>query len=492
MTIEGPGHNKPPVELPKDQDFLDDLKARYPEVEKGVADYETAFATYPVELSLKDSDVDVAKALGDLIKQAKKDRTAWKAHGTSEKGPLAKLTKIVTNFFTNADEKIKGLLDKYEPVMADYIKQVDAEAERIRQEEIEKQRQKAEAARLAQEAADRAAREAEEQAARKRAEEAAAREAAAKAVREKEEAEARAAAAKAEEQRQEKERAERIRQERATIDTKISFSKGVLKLAERLNQLVEADEATPEEVAQLDEMIRPRGQISIQMTPVSASPHLTDVHVAAVADISQRLQVLRAADDARQSKRAAKAREAARAAEEAEQARVAKERQAQREEDDRRLEASRLLREENEAAAQKAAQEKREADQAARAAREEARGHERDARAADKQAGKLEDDADRAANRADRIQGRGESRANVRGELGSNSGLTRRWVHYVDDPDALRATMGPIGPFVAVDALESAAYHWMRANQASFEGERVTPPELPGVRFALEEDLASR
>lgn len=489
-------HNRPPIVLPKDQEYLDHLKTQYPEIEKGVAEHEKAFATYadkdgrPLELTLKDADV--AKALGDLIKQAKKDRTAWKAHGTNEKGPLTKLAKIVTNFFTGADEKIKALLDRYEPVLADYIKQVDAEAERLRQEEIERQRKKEEEARKAAEEQERQAREAEQAAAKKREEERLAREAAEKAKREKEEAEARAAAAKAEEKRQEEERREKVRAEKERNTAAIRDAKAILKSAERLNQLVEAEEATDAETALLADQIKPRGQISALMGPVSASPHLDEDQAAAVADISQRLQALRAAEDGRTTKRQAKAREDARRAEEREQARLAEQRRQRQADEDARLEASRKAREAEEAAAEKAAQERRDADARARAAREEARQHEKTVREADKASGRAADDADRAANRADRIEGRGESRANVRGELGSNSGLARRWCHYVDDEQAVRKSMGPLGAHIRLDAIEAAAYHWMQAHQDGFEGERVTPPELPGIRFALEEDLASR
>ena len=40
-----------------------------------------------------------------------------------------------------------------------------------------------------------------------------------------------------------------------------------------------------------------------------------------------------------------------------------------------------------------------------------------------------------------------------------------------------------------VDAIKAAAFGYMRAHQAGFEGERVTPAEIPGIRFSLEEDL---
>ena len=67
--------------------------------------------------------------------------------------------------------------------------------------------------------------------------------------------------------------------------------------------------------------------------------------------------------------------------------------------------------------------------------------------------------------------------------------MARNWKHFVNDEAAIRATMGPLGQHIALNAIEAAAYFYMRAHQAGFQGERVLPKELPGVRFSLVEDL---
>lgn len=492
----GLGHNAPPVVLPKEADLLADIKRRYPEIEKDLSTFEASFATYngpdgrPITLELKDKDV--AAALSDLIDDAKKSRRTWKAHGTSEKGPLNKLVKVVTNFFTGADEKIEGLISTYAPALEDYLKKVEDDKARKREEEIERQRLAAEAARLAKEAEEKKAAEAAAAAEAERRREAEARAAAERAEAEKKEqerlaAEAAERARALEAERREKERAEKERNAAGIRDAKAN-----LKAAENFDRLAEAEESTDDELASLENYIKPRGVISTIMTPVATSPLLDAEQVQAVADIQNRLQTLRANHEGRVSKRQQRAIQKAAEEEAARQAALAAQRKADKEAEDKRLADEKAARAAAEAEQARLAEERRKATEEARAAREAARGHERTAKQADREAGKAEDTADRAANRADRLEGRAEDRANVRGDLGSNSGLTRRWRHYVDDEAAIRATLGPLGPHIGLDAIEAAAFHWMRAHQDGFEGERVTPAELPGVRFALEEDLTTR
>lgn len=496
QPVAGIGHNISPVVLPKEPEMLADLQRRYPEIDRELGEFEKSFATYddakgkPLELGLQQADI--AKALSDLIDDAKKSRRTWKAHGTGEKGPLNKLVKVVTNFFSAADEKITAFLDRHEPQLEEYIQKVNAEKERKRQEEIARQEAKAEEARKAALAAAAAAAKAEADAAAQRERERLAREAAEKAERDQREAEERAALALAEEKRLAAEKATRDRAEKERNAAGIRDAKAMLKIAERLHQLAEAEESTDGEQVTLEAHIKPGGSISAVMTPVAASTLLTEEQVADIQALKDRLTALRTAGDARLTKRQAAARKKATEAEESRQAELTARRKAEQEKADAELEATRAARKAEQDAADKAKLERTTAVGEARNAREEARQHEQGARGAGREAARAGTDAQRAENRADRLEGQGEARASVKGELGSNSGLTRRWAHYVDDEAAIRATMGPLGPFLGLDAIKASAFHWMRAHQEGFQGERVEPAELPGVRFAVEEDLTSR
>lgn len=376
--------------------------------------------------------------------------------------------------------------------MEEYIQRVNAEKERKRQEEIARQEAKAEESRKLAEKAAKDAAEAEAAAAAQRERERLAREAAERAEQEQRAAEERARTRAEEEKRLATEKAAKDRAEKERNVAGIRDAKALLKIAERLHQLAEAEEANDDELVGLDGHIKPGGTISAAMTLVAASTLLTEEQMADVQAIKNRLTELRTAGDARLTKRQATARRKAAEAEEARHAELAAARKAEREAEEKRLEESRAARKAEDEAADKARAERAAAVGEARSAREEARQHEQGARGAGREAARAGTDAQRAENRADRLEGQGEARSSVKGDLGSNSGLSRRWAHYVDDEAAIRATMGPLGPFLGLEAIKAAAFHWMRAHQEGFQGERVEPAELPGVRFAVEEDLTSR
>ncbi len=487
------GHNKAPLVLPKDEEMLEEMRRKFPEIEKEIPDLEKSFATYakpdgtPIELGLKDAEV--ANALTDLIDQAKKKRKAWKAYGAGEKGPLNKLVKVVTNFFTTADDKVGALLDKFEPPLQAYLDAVEDEKERQRQAEIARQQEKEAAARRAAEEEAARAETARLAAEEERRKEADARAAAEKAQRDREAAEASAAAARAEEKRLADEKRERDRAEKERNVAGLREGKAYMRAAERLHVLEEADEATDMESRQLDDLIRHGGMIGTTMAPVASSHILDDEQKAAVQEIKARLEELRTANNARFNKREQTKRAKAAAEAEARETALAEERRAAKEKADAELAAAQERTRQETEKANAAAEERRKADLAARTSREAARGHERDIKEATKGAAKAEDEADRAANRGDRLENRGPAKAQSRGDLGALGTKARTWKHYVDDEAAIRATMGPLGPHLGLEEIKSAAFWWMRAHQAGFEGERVLPPELPGIRFSLEEDL---
>jgi len=485
------GHNRG-ISLPSDEEMLAELQRKYPEIEREIGEFEKALATFPDELTLEQPDV--AEALQDLLGQMKKTQKVWsKAHAPAEKGPLNKLVKVVTNFFTKADERMDGMLDTWAPRYQAYLDKKKVAAERKMAEEAEKQRQAAEAARLAAEAAEEERRKSEARAAEERRKEQEAREAAERAAREKEEAEARAAAAKEEERRLAAEKAAKDRAEKEGNVTALREIKALMKTAEKLHLLGEADEATEDEIKALDELIRPGGTIGTQAGPVASSALLDDDQRTDIEAVRGRLTALRDAINARFNKREQTRREKERKIAEEADAKLAEERRLAREAEDKKLAEARAKREEEEAAVERAKQEKKDSEARAREARGEARSAESGAKAAGKTADRHETDAQRADNRADRVENKLENSTDAelsrsRGDLGTVGSLTRRWAYYITDEAALRAVSGPLGEHLTTTALEGATFHWMRAHQPGWAGQTRVENALPGVVFAYEQE----
>lgn len=489
----GIGHNRPTVTIPKEDEMLADLQARYPEIDKEIGEFEKALTTYPPELTL--DQPDVAESLQDLLGQMRKIRRVWDAHEKGEKGPLNKLVKVVTNFFTKSDDRVKGMLEIWEPRLQAFMDKKKAEASRKMEEEAEAQRQSAEAARLAREKAEKESAEAAARAEQERQREQEAREAAAKARRERAEAEARAEAAKAEEKRLAAERAAKDKAEKEANADAIRDVRGHMREAEKLHALAEAGEASDDEGGQLEGLVRPGGVIGAIAARVSGSALLDDEQKAAMETLRTRLGEMRDAINARSNKREQARREKERKAAEEAEAKIAAERKAAREAEDKLLaEAKERTRLENEAA-EKAKEEKRKAEQEARDARSGAREADSAAKTHGKQAARHGDDADRAENRADRVENRLEkatdaSLSQTRGDLGTVGGITRRWQYRIMDEAALRAISGPLGEYLTTTALEGACFHYMRARQGSWTGkERVEDAALPGVVFSYEQEI---
>ncbi len=187
----------------------------------------------------------------------------------------------------------------------------------------------------------------------------------------------------------------------------------------------------------------------------------------------------------------------AKKAEEAE-AKAAEERRARRLADEEAAAVARAARQKAEAEAAKADEERRAAQGTAREARDEARGAVKEQKVASREVKAQETVADRAANAAEKIEDRLENASDaeiagtLRGELGTRGSLTQNWTLRIDDDEALRAVLGPLGAHFTEDALNGAAYRWMRAHQAGWAGrERVIGSEvgLPGVVFAYQQGV---
>lgn len=484
-------HNMPPIVPPTDQEMLDDLKGRFPELEKELADFEAALKTYPTDLTLKDAET--AAALQDLLGKIKKHRSVIAAHKKTEKKPWSGLVAVVTNFFESADTKLEKLTDEWAPrhqaymdlVKADNLRKANEEAERQRaiEEENRKRAEEAEQRRIAAEKAETEAREREEKA--RRDEEAA--------VKAREEAETRKVAAEAEERRLANEKRDRDRAEKEINTANIRDIKSNMKTAERLNDLAEAEKAEESDVQNMDMLVRAGGIIGNLAAIIFYSPLLDDEQKAYLTETRERLGVLRTTMNERVNKRERTRRAKETAAAEEKECLAAEERRLQREQDEARTTAAREAREKAEAETKVAKDAQEAAKGDIRDARSEVRGAQQEQKAAGKVERQAETDADRAANRADRIEYKlekatdAEIAGTLRGELGTKGSLTRRWTLKIVDEEALREVCGPLGPTFTQDALNGAAYRWMLPRISGWAGRERVEGELPGVVFAYQQ-----
>jgi len=489
-------HNLPPVIAPVEQEVLDDLKHRFPELDIEYAEFEAALKDYPTELTLKDEEV--AAALQDLLGKVKKHKSIIAAHKKSEKGPWSKVVDVLQNFFDTRSKKLDGITEKWGPVHQDYMDKVKAEKQRKAEEEAERLRKKEEDDRKAAEAAEaRAAeaRKAEEEARRK---EEQARADQAKAEEDKRKAQEAAAAAAAEEKRQADARRQRERDEKDRNEESLRAIKRHMKDASRLHEaMAEAgDDAEQADADQLDALIRPGGIISVLAGPIADSHLLDDEQKADVAATREKLAEMRVALHQRLDAKAKRKRAAELKAQEASDAAAAEGRRKKREADDAAAKVATAAREKAEADAAAAEEARKKAVGEGRDAREDARDAVREQKGAVREVKAATISADRAANRADKIEDHLENATDaeiagtLRGELGTKGSLTRRWTLRIVDEEALRAECGPLGPTFTEDALNGAAYRFMLARISGWSGkERVDGKDvgLPGVTFAYQQ-----
>jgi hypothetical protein len=492
-TLPPRTHNRGPIIPPTDVDLRGDLENRYPEIGTELSDIEAALTTFPEKID----DEEVASALQDNLAKLAKLKTKADAHRKVEKKIWDSLAKVVQNFFTKTTETIDGHLETWKPRLQKYA-DMKVEAERRRQEDL-LEAQRLETERLQREAEEKAmdAVWAEARVELAEYDERKARERAAEEERKRKEAEARAEAARAEERRIADERKAKEREERERNAAGLRDIKRYMKTAENIHTLAEADEATDDELKELDGLVKPGGVVSAVAGPIASSLLLDEEQQVDVNALKDRLSELRKAQEDRFGKREKARREKARLAEEL----------AERE----RAEALKRERAAQEAR-EKAAREERERHQAvvdaAKAAEQKAKAEAKDHREAGKEAGadvreasrdlrQAERQADRATNVTDRMERKADKTTDAelsrtRGDLGSVGSKSGRWKHYIDDEAALRAICGPLGEHFTEEALSGAVYQWMVAHRSAFTGERVVTAELPGVVFAWEDELVIR
>lgn len=481
-TLPPKTHNNPPVSVPNEADLLDDLKTRYPDVEKRMDELEAAAKTFPERIT----DDENAGKLQDLLRQMSVAKAQWKSTRGVEKRPWDGLAKVVMNFFGSKEEKIDELVAKLKPVHTRYLED-KAEEERIRREDAaRKQREEADkAAKAAAEAEERrlAAVKAEEEA-NARAEQA--RKDAEAAETRRLEALERARLAKEAEDRAERERKDRDRAEREVNATNIRELKALLKTADKLAAKAEEapDRVADVEAAELDELINAGGKIGTVASKLAASLLLDDEEKETLSQTRTRLAAWRNARDAGlqvvENKKQAAAREKAEKARAAEDARLAADAKRRRGEEDARLKAATEAREKAEAEAAKAREDAKNAKAEVRDARAEAREAFDDQRDAAKDHRQLSGQAEKNEKRADRMETKLEeasdaelSRTRGSGSVGSLSG---RWDFTVNNREAI--PLERLRGYLHPDAVDAAITKYMRDNRTT----QGVPP-LDGVEF---------
>lgn len=489
------GHNSG-ITAPNEQEVLDDLKTRYPDIDKRRAEFEAALAEYPKELTLADGDR--AAALSDLLGQVADQKSILAGRLKTDKAPWKKALDVVTNFFKTSTEKLEAMQDEWKPVLQSYQDKVRAEKVRKQEEEAERQRKKEEDARKAAEEAEAKRVAAEKAEAEARQAESDARAAQAKAEEDKRLAQEAAAAAEAEEKRLSDERKKRERAEKDRNEESLKAIKRHMKDATRLHDaMAEAgDDAEQADIDQLDALIRPGGIISVLAGPIADSHLLDEEQKTDVAATREKLTEMRAALHQRLDAKEKRKRAAAQKAQEKADADAAEERRLKREADDAAAKVAREAKEKAEADAAAAEEARKKAQGDVREARADAQGAAKDQKVAGREVKAAEVTADRAANAADKIETYldkatdAEIAGTLRGDLGTRTSLTRRWTLAIVDEEALRAASGPAGPHFTQDALNGAAYRWMLAHLGGWSGkERVDGKEvgLPGVTFAYQQ-----
>lgn len=486
------GANRPPVEPPTDTAALDDLRTRYPEVAKQLVDIEAALKSFPPVLETEEQ----AKALTDVLGQASKMKSVCKAYRGVEKGRWNKIVSVVQNFFGGAEDKSDEWHQTYKPRLQKWSDDAQAAAQKAAQAELERQQVEAERLR-----AEHAESERQIAYARRRQEEAEqreneARERAEVAERERVAAEQRAEVARAEEERVAREKREREKAEKEGNVNAWRVARTLMREAEKLNATEDekaSDDETPPD-PRLDEIVRAGGLVGAEVGKMVVA-HFDEKERAELEAVRARLGELRKdvasrldVKERRKRARIAKQEEEAAALR---AARFEQERQAYA----GQLAEARRQREEQEALAATAKAEAKEAKAEAKEHRQAGDAAYRDEKGATREAKGLETQADRAANRAGRIEKRLEDgmadAGRVRGDLGTMGVGTGRWAYEILDDKALRTTLGELGPHFTDDALGGAVYRWMEAHREGFNGERVEGL-LPGVVFVWDRGIAIR
>lgn len=487
-TPIGPGHNRPPITPPAEADYLDDLKTRFPNVEPRFIELSDAFLRAPKSI---DDDATAAK-VQDLYRTMVEVAGDWDDSRKKEKRPWDKIAKLVQGFFATKTEALEGYAKALRERHTAYAEK-KAEAERARQAaELEAQRKEADRLKREADEAEQRRLEAERLAeeARQREEKARLEEEAAK--KRKAEADAAAAAAREEEKRLDRERKER---EKAEKDQLAVDLREIGKLYREARGLFDDFEQTPEDTwvpPALEHVVQVIARVRADLSHhrLLSEEQRQDLEVYEAGIAKMRVFFQGRTDRKRQIEQEAAEREAA---ERAEARRQEAERVRKIEEE--KLAAARRDREEQEAAAAKAKAEAaaaRKEIKAAGEAQDDAMDIARDAASegskAAKAAGKTEQRAERMEGRLERATDADMSRTRGEYSVGSLSG---RWAWRVTDRDALLATMGTLGVYIAPDAIDAGLTKYMRQHQGEWMDKRKdgkVEGKLPGVVFDWQPD----
>lgn len=433
-----------------------------------------------------DDDATAAK-VQDLYRTMVEVAGDWDESRKKEKRPWDKIAKIVQNFFTTKTDALEGYAKELRARHTVYAEK-KAEAERARQAaELEAQRKEAERLRQEAEESERRRQEAERLAEEARLREEAARREEAEARERKARAEAAAAAAREEEKRLERERKERERAEKDQLAVDLrELGKQYREARARFDDFEETpeDTAVPPALEQAVQVLaRVRTNLSHHHLLTEDQRQDLEAYWAGIEKMQGFLQGR--TDRKRQIEREKIERE------EAERAEVRRqEAENRRKAEEEKLAAARREREEQEAAAAKAKAEAaaaRKEVKAAGDAQDDAMDDARDAASegskAAKAAGKTEQRAERMEGRLERATDADMSRTRGDYSVGSLSG---RWAWRIANRDALVATMGPLAPYIAPDAIDAGLTKYMRQHQGEWMDKRSdgkVEGKLPGVVF---------
>lgn len=477
-----PGHNRGPITPPHESDLLEDLKARYPNVKPKFDELLTSAATVPEEVTEENAGQvqDLLRSMADALRR-------WKADRTAEKGPWAKLADIAYAFFKDKEDKL-GAAEKI--VRAKHTRFLEAkEAEEVKRREVaaEADRKRADEARIAAEKAAEEKRLAEEAKAKAEEEEREALRRAELAKAKQAEAEAAAAAAAELAKKAEAERKAREKAEREKLTENLKQVRRHMKDAARLHDAGVTDETGQADIDQLDALVRPGGIIGVLASQVFGSSLLDHEEVLEVEKTRIALGNMRQALEERLGEKARRKRERERKAQEKLDAQAAAEREAKRKADNDAAAAAREARDIAEAEAKAARADATAAKKEAREASEDAN----EAHAEVKQAAKDEASANKGAEKLEARAGRAERNlenassadlTRTRSELGTVGSLSGRWTYVVEDRNVLTAYFGPLGQYLAPDAMDAALHRYKMQNQGTWI-ETPTRTEVPGVFF---------
>lgn len=485
MTDEtaGLGHNRPPITPPNEQDYLEDLKARFPKVEPRFLELSKAFSAAPKSVD----DDETAAKVQDLYRTMVEVSGDWDESRKKEKRPWDKIAKIVQGFFVTKTELLDGFAKELRARHTVYAEK-KAEVERTRQAaELKAQREEADRLKREAEEAEQRRLEAEQAAeeARQREEKARLEEEAAK--KRKAEADAAAAAAREEEKRLDRERKER---EKAEKDQLAVDLRELGKLYREARGLFDDFEQTPEDTGvppalETSVQIIARVRVDLAHHRLLSEEQRQDLEVYEAGIAKMRAFFQGRTDRKRQIEQEKAEHEEA---ERAEARRQEAERLRKIEEE--KLAAAKREREEQEAAAAKAKAEAAAARKEVKAAGEAQDDAMDDARDAASEGSKAAKAAGKTEQRAERMEGRLEratdaDMSRTRGEYSVGS-LSGRWAWRVTDRDALLATMGTLGIYIAPDAIDAGLTKYMRQHQGEWMDKRKdgkVEGKLPGVVF---------